>query len=352
MIGEQKKSQINKSHPDQTQLDLMKSSLSRGSNIKAVELIFWALALFMPLLLPSHAMMISEIAITALFALSLDLVLGYSGIVSLGHAAFFGSGVYSAALFAKYFLIDPTLGLLVCGVFAGLLGFICSFTVLRGSDLTRLMVTLGVALIMLELANQLDWLTGGSDGLQGVLMGPVLGKFDFDLQGRTAAWYSLGVALALFAIVRVLVNSPWGYTLRVIRDNRLRAMAIGVPVSKILISVYTFAALVAGIAGGLLAQTTGFASLDVFGFDRSADLMLMLVIGGVGWLYGGIAGAIIFKILQSELSSVTPQYWMFWIGLLLIILVSVGREKIKGWFTTEFMASLFSGLTNKSGGVK
>ncbi len=323
--------------PNSNQLELITASLNRRSKIKPIDIVFWAVALILPVVLPSHAMMISEIAITALFALSLDLVLGYSGIVSLGHAAFLGVGVYSSALFAKFFLPDPTLGLVVSGSLAGLLGLICSFTILRGSDLTRLMVTLGVALIMLELANQMDWLTGGSDGLQGVIMGPVLGVFEFDLQGKTAAWYSVGVALLLFIFVRMLVNSPWGYTLRVIRDNRLRAMAIGVPVSKILISVYTFAAVVAGIAGGLLAQTTGFASLDVFAFDRSADLMLMLVIGGVGWLYGGIAGAIVFKILQSELSAVTPQYWMFWIGLLLILLVSLGRERIKGWLTLSFL---------------
>ncbi len=323
--------------PNSNQLELITASLNRRSKIKPIEIVFWVAALILPVVLPSHAMMISEIAITALFALSLDLVLGYSGIVSLGHAAFLGVGVYSSALFAKFFLPDPTLGLVVSGTLAGLLGLICSFTILRGSDLTRLMVTLGVALIMLELANQMDWLTGGSDGLQGVIMGPVLGVFEFDLQGKTAAWYSVGVALLLFIFVRMLVNSPWGYTLRVIRDNRLRAMAIGVPVSKILISVYTFAAVFAGIAGGLLAQTTGFASLDVFAFDRSADLMLMLVIGGVGWLYGGIAGAIVFKILQSELSAVTPQYWMFWIGLLLILLVSLGRERIKGWLTLSFL---------------
>lgn len=323
--------------PNSNQLELITASLNRRSKIKPIEIVFWVAALILPVVLPSHAMMIREIAITALFALSLDLVLGYSGIVSLGHAAFLGVGVYSSALFAKFFLPDPTLGLVVSGSLAGLLGLICSFTILRGSDLTRLMVTLGVALIMLELANQMDWLTGGSDGLQGVIMGPVLGVFEFDLQGKTAAWYSVGVALLLFIFVRMLVNSPWGYTLRVIRDNRLRAMAIGVPVSKILISVYTFAAVVAGIAGGLLAQTTGFASLDVFAFDRSADLMLMLVIGGVGWLYGGIAGAIVFKILQSELSAVTPQYWMFWIGLLLILLVSLGRERIKGWLTLSFL---------------
>ena len=313
-------------------LDAMRRTLGRTSKLELTEVIFWVLAFAAPLALPSHDMMISEIAITALFALSLDLVLGYSGIVSLGHAAFFGLGVYSAALFAKFFIADPLLGLLVCAVFAGALGWICSFTILRGSDLTRLMVTLGVALILLEIANQMDWLTGGSDGLQGVLIGPVLGRFEFDLAGRTAAWYAISVALVLFLFVRMLINSPWGYTLRVIRDNRLRAMAIGVPVSRVLISVYTLAASIAGVAGGVLAQTTGFASLDVFAFDRSADLMLMLVIGGVGWLYGGIAGAIIFKILQSELSAVTPQYWMFWIGLLLIILVHVGRDRIKGWF--------------------
>ena len=254
-------------------------------------------------------------------------------------------GVYGAALFAKFYVADPLVGLLICALLAGALGWICSFTVLRGTDLTRLMVTLGVALILLELANQMDWLTGGSDGLQGVIVGPVLGRFEFDLEGRTAAWYSLSVAMVLFWFVRMLVGSPWGYTLRVIRDNRLRAMAIGVPVSKLLISVYTLAAAIAGVAGGVLAQTTGFASLDVFAFDRSADLMLMLVIGGIGWLYGGVAGAIIFKILQSELSAVTPQYWMFWIGLLLIVLVHVGRDRIKGWFTA-FMP--FSALVNSA----
>ena len=323
-------------------LDAMRRTLGSTSKLKLTEVIFWILAFLAPLALPSHDMMISEIAITALFALSLDLVLGYSGIVSLGHAAFFGLGVYSAALFAKFFIADPLVGLLVCAVLAGALGWICSFTILRGSDLTRLMVTLGVALILLEIANQMDWLTGGSDGLQGVLIGPVLGQFEFDLAGRTAAWYAISVALVLFLFVRMLINSPWGYTLRIIRDNRLRAMAIGVPVSRVLISVYTLAASIAGVAGGVLAQTTGFASLDVFAFDRSADLMLMLVIGGVGWLYGGIAGAIIFKILQSELSAVTPQYWMFWIGLLLIVLVHVGRDRIKGWFMPS---SLWGGLS-------
>jgi branched-chain amino acid transport system permease protein len=194
------------------------------------------------------------------------------------------------------------------------------------------MVTLGTALLLLELANKLDWLTGGADGLQGVVMGPVLGLFDFDLYGRTAAWYSLSVMLLLFLLMRRLVHSPFGATLKAIRDNRLRAMAIGIPVVSRLAVIYTVAAAVAGAAGALLAQTTGFASLDVLAFDRSADVLLMLVIGGVGWLYGGIAGAIVFKLLQDTLSTVTPQYWMFWIGLILVLLVLVGRDRLlKPW---------------------
>jgi branched-chain amino acid transport system permease protein len=296
------------------------------------EVLLWALALASPLLLSSHALIINEIAIVALFALSLDLILGYTGIVSLGHAAFFGMGAYSAALFAKFFMPDPLVGLLVGMGASGLLGALCSGTILRGTDLTRLMVTLGVGLILMELANKLDWLTGGADGLQGVVMGPLLGQFEFDLSGRVAAWYSLTVLLLVFVIARRFVSSPFGATLKAIRDNRLRAMAIGISVNSRLAVVYTVAATLAGAAGALLAQTTGFASLDVFEFHRSADVMLILVIGGVGWLYGGVAGAIVFKLMQDAISSITPQYWTFWIGLFLVVLVLVGRERlIRPW---------------------
>ena len=281
-----------------------------------------------PWVLAQNALIINEIAIVALFALSLDLILGYTGIVSLGHAAFFGMGAYAAALFAKLVMPDPLLGLVFGIACATLLGAVCSVTILRGTDLTRLMVTLGVALILMELANKLDWLTGGADGLQGVTMGPLLGRFEFDLSGQVAAWYSISVLLILFVLARQLVASPFGATLKAIRDNRLRAMAIGIPVTRKLAVIYTVAAGAAGAAGALLAQTSGFASLDVFEFHRSADVMLVLVMGGVGWLYGGIAGAVVFKLMQDVLSSITPQYWTFWIGLFLVLLVLVGRERL------------------------
>ena len=310
----------------------MRRSLLAGGRYKPWELALWVLALASPLLLSSHALIINEIAIVALFAVSLDLVLGYTGIVSLGHAAFFGMGAYAAALFSKLVMPDPVVGLLFAVAVSTVLGAICSLTIIRGSDLTRLMVTLGVGLILMELANKLDWLTGGADGLQGVVMGPVLGKFDFDLSGRTAAWYSIVVLMLCFVIARRLVSSPFGATLKAVRDNRLRAMAIGISVTSKLSIVYTVAAGMAGAAGALLAQTTGFASLDLFEFHRSADVMLLLVIGGTGWLYGGVAGAIVFKLMQDVISSITPQYWTFWIGLFLVVLVLVGRERlIRPW---------------------
>jgi len=306
-------------------------SLYDSQRWKAWEPVLWLLALASPWLLGDHALIINEIAIVALFAVSLDLILGYTGIVSLGHAAFFGMGAYAAALFAKHVMPDPLVGLAFAIAVSTVLGAVCSLTIMRGTDLTRLMVTLGVGLILMELANKLDF-TGGADGLQGVVMGPLLGMFEFDLYGRTAAWYSICVLLVLFVLMRRLVHSPFGSTLKALRDNRLRAMAIGIPVSARLAVIYTIAAGVAGAAGALLSQTTSFASIDVFEFHRSADLMLLLVIGGTGWLYGGITGAIVFKIMQDLISSITPQYWTFWIGLFLVVLVLVGRERlIRPW---------------------
>jgi len=287
------------------------------------------------LLLPSQSLLLNEIAILALFAVSLDLILGYAGIVSLGHAAFFGIGSYAAALFAKLVMPDPWVGMVVAIAVAAVLGALCSVLILRGSDLTRLMVTLGVASILYELANKLDWLTGGADGLQGVVMGPLLtpfGSFDFDIAGRTAYAYTLFVLIVCLLVGRRLVHSPFGYSLQALRDNRLRAASIGLSVNARLVAVYTVAAAIAGAAGALLAQTSGFASLDVFDFHRSAEVLLVLVIGGSGYLYGGIFGAIVFKLLHDLVSAWTPQYWNFWLGVFLVVLVLVGRDKLtKPW---------------------
>jgi branched-chain amino acid transport system permease protein len=270
-----------------------------------------------------------------LFALSLDLILGYAGIISLGQAAFFGLAGYFSGLVAKYGLInEPVLALIAASLVAAALGFITSFLVLRGSDLSRLMVTLGVALMLGEIANRFSNVTGGADGLQGVTIAPIFGVFRFDMFGRTGYIYTLVVLFICFVVARRIVYSPFGLSLRALKGNTLRAAAIGIPVNRRLVAIYTLSAGMAGMAGALLTQTTAFCSLDVFSFERSADLLLVLIIGGTGYLYGGLIGAVIYKFLQDWIASLTPQYWQFWIGFVLVVIVLAGRERIEEWSVT------------------
>jgi branched-chain amino acid transport system permease protein len=299
---------------------------------RASEAVFWILVFACAFVFPSRYLIMTDIVRLALFAMSLDLILGYAGIVSLGHAAFFGVGAYCAGLLSLHGIIhEPVIALLVAGLAATTVGFLTSFLVIRGADLTRLMVTLGIALLLEALAERFSNITGGTDGLQGIEMQPILGLFAFDMFGKTGFFYCLVVVFLLFLLARRIVNSPFGLSLRAIRNNPLRAAAIGVPVNRRLIAIYTLAAFYAGIAGALFTQTTALASLDVFSFERSADLMLVLVIGGTGYLYGGLAGAVVFKMLQEVFSTLTPQYWQFWIGLVLVVIVLLGRARMHRW---------------------
>jgi len=297
---------------------------------RAIEFAFWLLPVAAFFLFPSYRVLGSQILITGLFAVTLDLILGYAGIVSLGHAAFFGVGAYVAGLLAAHGWGEPFSGLAVAGAAGALVGFATSILVVRGSDLARLMVTMGVGLMLFEVANQIPSVTGGADGLSGVTMDKLFGIFPFDLTGSTAYVYSLGVLFVLFVIARRIVNSPFGLSLRAVRENVRRMPAIGAPVTRRLTAIYTISAAMAGVAGGLLAQTTQFVGLDVFGFPRSADLMIMLVLGGTGRLYGGLVGATVFMIAHSYLSDLNPVYWQFWLGLLLVVVVMSARGGILG----------------------
>ncbi len=305
-----------------------RAQFAAATRWRPVEIAFWAIAFTALFVLPTRHLLLNEIAILGLFALSIDLILGYAGIVSLGHAAFFGIGAYAAGLLSKYGLAEPVTGLVLSGAIAGAVGFAASFLILRGSDLTRLMVTLGVALVFLEIANRFDGLTGGADGLLGIALGPILGQFEFDFGGTVAYAYSLTTLFLLFILARWLVHTPFGLSLRALKENRTRASAVGIVTGRRIIAIYTIAAAYAGIAGALLAQTTAFVSLEVLDFARSADGLLVLVIGGSGYLYGGPVGAILFKLMKDTLSSITPAYWLFWMGLILIGLVLVGRDRI------------------------
>jgi branched-chain amino acid transport system permease protein len=288
---------------------------------RLIETIFWIAVLLPFWVTPTYLVLCSQIAIAALFALSLDLIVGYSGLVSLGHAAFFGTGAYAAGLAAKHGWGEPISGLAIAGLAAMVLGYLTSFIIVRIGQFALIMVTTGLGLLLYELANSAHDITGGDDGLQGIRMWPIFNYFKFDLYGYTAYAYSLIVLFVVFLVLRRLINSPFGLSLRGIRENPRRMPAIGAPSRKHIRTIYVISAAVAGLAGGLSAQTTEFVALDALSFQRSAEVLVMLILGGAGRLYGGLIGAIIFIVARDQLSGLNPQYWYFWLGLLLIAVI-------------------------------
>ena len=297
-----------------------KSHFERKVRWHPLEIVFWLCTLLPFFVTPSYLSLASQIAITALFALSLDLILGYAGIVSLGHAAFFGVGAYTAGLLAKHYWTEPLTGLVLAAIISGLAGYALSHVVVRFRHLALIMLTMGFGLLLHEAANSASMLTGGADGLQGFKVPAVLG-FKFDMFGRAAYAYSLAVLFACFLICRRIIHSPFGLALRGIRENATRMPAIGAPSRAHLRKAYTMAAVLAGIAGALLTHTTSTVSLETLSFGRSADVLVILILGGAGRLYGGILGAIIYMVARDQFSGANPQYWYFWIGLLLVAVV-------------------------------
>jgi branched-chain amino acid transport system permease protein len=297
---------------------------------RRIEIAFWLATLLPYFMFPNYLVLASQIAITALFALSIDLILGYAGIVSLGHAALFGLGAYTAGLFSKFVTGEPLSGLVVAAAVAGIGGFLSSLIVVRFRHLAIIMITMGIGLLLHEAANSASWLTGGADGLQGVRMRPIFDTFRFDLRGTTAYTYSLIVLFLVFLVARRITNSPFGLSLRGIRENWTRMPAVGAPSQSHLRKIYTISAVIAGIAGALLAQTTQTVSLEVLSFGRSADTLIMLVLGGTGRLYGGLVGATIFMVARDQFSGINPQLWYFWIGLLLVTVVMLLPNGILG----------------------
>jgi len=302
----------------------------RAHRLRLIELLPWIVAVLDYFAFGDYLPLGSQILIMILFALSLDLVLGYAGIVTLGHAAFFGAGAYAAGIYSVHVSGEPLSGLLVGALAAAVVGLVSGAVILRTTGLTLLMLTLAITSLLSAAANDAGFITGGNDGLQGVAISPILGMFDFDMFGRTAYLYCLAVLFVAWLFVRRLVHSPFGRSLVGIRENVVRMNAIGAPVRRRLLTVYTISAALAGVAGGLLTQTTQFVGLTVLSFERSGAIVIMLVLGGVGRLYGAFVGATLYMIAQDQLAEMDPIFWDFWIGLLLVLIVLFARGGILG----------------------
>jgi len=299
--------------------------------IRFAEWLPWLAAVAGFFLLPEYLPLGARILTYVLFALSLDLILGYAGIITLGHSAFFGLGAYVAGILAaKLGVTDPLLLLLAAACAAGALGIATGAVILRTHGLTQLMLTLAIAAVCLEIAHKATSVTGGADGLSGITIAPIFGAFKFDLYGRTAYLWCLALLFAGWWVTRKMIYSPFGATLCGIRENIVRMHAIGVPVYRRLLTAYTISAMLAGLAGALLAETNQFVGLNVLGFEPSGELMVMLILGGVGRLYGAFVGPLVYLIAQDFLAKQFPEYWYFGIGLMLVVVVLFARGGILG----------------------
>jgi branched-chain amino acid transport system permease protein len=279
-------------------------------------------------MLPDQLGLLSTIFISALLVMSLDLVVGVAGLATLGHAALFGVGAYAAGNFALHVMSDPIAGLAVGIITGGLLALISGAFLLRYQGFTFLMLTVAVSQIMLSLAQKFRGLTGGDDGFSGFSMGPLLGRFNFDLEGRVAAYYALVVLVVLFYLGRRLVDSPFGLAVRGIHENRARMAALGTPVYYRLLAMYTIAGAFAGAAGALSAQVNTVVGLDSLSFALSAQILVMLILGGTGRLTGALIGATIFTLLHHTAASINPYHWLFVVGLLLMVVVLISPARV------------------------
>lgn len=310
---------------------IRRGSYGEEARVGWLEWLPFAAALVVFFALPEYVPLGARILVYILFALSLDLILGYAGIITLGHTAFFGLGAYVAGVLgAKAGVTDPLLQLAAAGAAAALLGVATGAVILRTKGLTLLMLTLAITSILLEIANKATSLTGGADGLSGIIVSPIFCQFRFDMFGKTAYLYCLLALVIGWWVVRRVIYSPFGASLVGIRENVVRMHAIGSPAYARLVAVYTISAMIAGCAGALLTQTNQFVGLNVLSFEFAGELLVMLVLGGVGRIYGAFVGPLVYMIAQDQLAKQFPEYWYFGIGLLLVAVVLFARGGLLG----------------------
>lgn len=294
------------------------------------EPLFWLGAIAWYFLFPTYLPLGTQILCAALFALSLDLILGYGGIVSLGHTTFFGIGAYTAGLLAKHGWGEPITCLLAGGALAAVGGAICSFVIVRVQGVALLLVTLGINLVLYEIANKAYTITGGADGLQGIEFWRLLGHWDYDIEGRNAYIYTLIVVFLVFLVARRIVHSPFGLALKGMRENWKRMPALGASLRLHGALIFVLSAAIAGLSGALLAESVQFVALDSIGVQRSVDVLTMLIVGGTGVLYGSFVGATVYMVVRDQLADLNPAFWYFWIGLILVIVVLFTRNGVVG----------------------
>jgi branched-chain amino acid transport system permease protein len=281
-------------------------------------------------LFPNYLVFGASVLTMALFTVSLDLIIGFAGVLTLGHGLFYGLGAYAAGLFALHGLNEPISDAVLSALFAAGVAAIVGPFILRLRGLRLIMVTLALASIALEGANKADWLTGGHDGLQGLEIAPIFGQFEWALDGSTSYLYALAWLVVCLFTARTIVASPFGLALQGIRENEIRMRVMGSPVQMQLAIAYAVSAFAAGLAGAIATETNAFVSLDVLSLDVSIYALAMLVLGGICRVYGAVLGTVVYMGVQYFTQELSASYWMFAIGLLLIVVVRFARGGLLG----------------------
>jgi len=291
------------------------------SGSRALALAALAALAIVPWVLARHQLsLLTDLMIAGLFAMSLDLIMGYTGMVSFGHAAYFGLGAYASALILLHFAQPVPVALLAGAALAGAVAVPVGWLSTRATGIYFAMLTLAFAQFLYTVAYKWRDLTGGSDGIAGV---PKTQLFwgGPSLASPNAFYFLVAVCLVLSLVLcRALVRSPFGRALQAIRENERRFTSLGRDARPFKLVVFVIAATFAGLAGALFAPFRGFASPEVMFWVFSGQGLMMVVMGGIGTLVGPIFGAMVFILIQEVLSSYT-EHWMIFTGLVFVLIV-------------------------------
>ncbi|MEK7386418.1 MAG: branched-chain amino acid ABC transporter permease [candidate division NC10 bacterium] len=283
------------------------------ATLVALAVLPWALARY-------QLSILTDLLVFGLFAMSLDLIMGYTGMVSFGHAAYFGLGAYGSALVLIHFNQPVPVALLAGALLAGAVALPVGWFSTRATGIYFAMLTLAFAQLLYTVAYKWRDLTGGSDGIAGVPKttlfwgGPSLAS--------PRAFYLLVAACVVLSLVacRALVRSPFGKALQAIRENERRFTSLGRDPRPFKLVVFVIAAVFAGLAGALFAPFRGFASPEVMFWLFSGQGLMMVIMGGIGTLVGPVVGAMVFILIQEVLSSYT-EHWMIFTGAVFVLMV-------------------------------
>lgn len=291
-------------------------------------------------LFPDNLAFLTRVISVALLVLSLDLIVGYCGIASLGQGALYGAGAYAAGIACVHGITDPVLLILIGAAAGAVMGLLMGAIMLRAHGLPQLVLSIAIVQLLHEAANKASSITGGSDGLSGMSPAPLFGLFEFDLWGRSAYLFGLGLLLIVFAVLRFVTRSPFGMVCRGLKEDPLRISALGIYAFPVLLKMFVISGAVAGMGGALAAIATQVVGLDSVSFEISANALVMLVLGGIGHLYGALIGTVIFMALEHVVAAINPFHWMTLVGAVLIAIVLFAPRGLSG--TLDELARLLT----------